>query len=105
MAIIPQLPAMHIIDGMRGTLDFYVLCRHGAAKTACVRKWPVMKKANMTEGSIAAQLPFAEAARAVAMVDQDVQKLYAEMAEGTGWTWKDVAMSLFLNPVNIYSVV
>lgn len=102
MAIIPALPAMHIIDGFRGVLDFYVLCRNGDAKTVCVRKWPVTPKSSLTKGTIAAQKPFAIAAASVGQVNQDIKDIYSEMAGSTSYTWKDCAMTLYLNGSKMY---
>lgn len=104
MTVINALPAMSIIDGFRGTLDFYVLCRGGAAKTAVVRKWPVTPRSSMTSGTIRAQGPFAAAAIAITKVDQETKDLYSEMAGNTSYTWKDVAMSLYINSSKIYKV-
>lgn len=104
MAVIAQLPAKNIIDGFRGTLDFYVKCGHGSARTVCVRKWPVTPRANLTPGTIAAQRPFAIAASSVSLVSQEIKDLYFEMAAGTSYTWKDVAMSLYLKNSKIYKV-
>lgn len=102
MAIIKQLPAMNIIDGFRGVLDFYVLCRGGEAKTVCVRKWPVTPKTSLTAGTVAAQKPFASAASAVTKVDQNIKDIYSDMAGSSSFTWKDVAISLYLNGTKIY---
>lgn len=102
MAIISVLPAQHIIDGYRGVLDFYVLCRGGAAKTVCVRKWPVTPKTSLSKGTVAAQKPFAIAAAAIPKVSQDMKDIYSEMAGGTSYTWKDVAMTLYLNGAKTY---
>jgi hypothetical protein len=103
MAVIEQLPAMNIIDGFRGTLDFYVLCRGQKKKTVVVRSWPRFRRSNMSAASVAAQTPFAAAAAAVAQADADVQKLYAAMAEDTTYTWKDVAISLYIKGDYIYN--
>ncbi|GAI21985.1 unnamed protein product, partial [marine sediment metagenome] len=35
MAVITKMPGMAIVNGFKGTLDFYVHCG-----TNCVRKWP-----------------------------------------------------------------
>lgn len=102
MAVITQLPALSVIDSFRGVLDFYVLCRGGPAKTVCVRKWPDIKKVNMSPLSVAAQVPFSEAASAVTQIDADVQQLYDKMGRDTNYTWKDVAMSLYINGDKIY---
>lgn len=102
MAIIDALPAQHVIDGFRGVLDFYILCRGGKAKTICVRKWPVTPKQSLTAATIAAQKPFAVAAASIPKVSQDLKDLYSEMAGGTSYTWKDVAMTLFLNGSKTY---
>lgn len=102
MAVIDALPAMNIIDGFRGTLDFYVLCRGGPAKTAVVRKWPVTPKSSMTPATIKAQGPFAEAAIAIRKVNKETKALYERMALDTSYTWKDVAMSLYINSSVIF---
>jgi len=104
MAVIDALPAMHIIDTFRGFLDFYVLQRGGAAKTVCVRKWPVTPHSSLTAGTIAAQKPFAAAVKAATMVDQKTKDLYTAMAADTSYTWKDVAISLYLKGSKIYKL-
>lgn len=102
MAIVDTLPALHVIDKLRGVLDFYVLCRGGPAKTICVRKWPSTPKANMTKASVAAQKPFAQAVKAASQVSQETKDLYTVMAGDTSYTWKDVAISIYLNGSKIY---
>ncbi len=102
MAVIDVLPALHIIDKLRGVLDFYVLCRGGPAKTICVRKWPQTPKSNMTSASVAAQKPFAQAVKSVTQISQETKDLYTAMAGDTSYTWKDVAISIYLNGSKIY---
>jgi hypothetical protein len=102
MAIIDTMPALHLIDKLRGVLDFYVLCRGGPAKTIVVRKWPTTPKLNLTQRTIAAQKPFAQAVKAATQVSQETKDLYTAMAGDTSYTWKDIAISIYLKGSMIY---
>lgn len=92
MAIIKALPAMHIIDGFKGKLDFYV-CRG----IPCVRKWP---KKITSERSPAVQSSwplFTEASKLWNTLSDAVRESYNSMASGTGLTGRDMFMRSYLS--------
>jgi len=85
MAIITKMPALKIISGFKGTLDFYVHCGLN-----CVRRWPRSPGHRRTP-EVEAQWPvFKEAVALWAEISSVVRDAYAEMAVTTDLTPRDM---------------
>ncbi len=76
---------MAIINGFKGTLDFYV---HKGQ--VCVRTWPRYSPRQPTTDEQANQNRFVTATRLASQVTPSVRGAYLAMAQGTRWTWKDI---------------
>ncbi len=85
MAIITKMPAMVIIDGFRGILDFYVHCG-----LICVREWPKSPGHRRTPEVEAQWAVFKEAAALWPQISPEVRQAYAEMAVTTDLTARDM---------------
>jgi hypothetical protein len=85
MAVIDELPSRQIIDGFKGTLDYYLW-----KGLPCVRKWPVWHKRAPTAEEFANQQLFAAVQAAWKDVDATSRQAFFEMAQGTGLTARDM---------------
>ncbi len=96
MAIITKMPALTIIKGFRGTLDFYVW-----KGIACVRSWPRSpgrKRAPAVEAQWSA---FSEATKLWSLLSPEVQDAYNRMAAGTHLTGRDIQVKSYLTNLSI----
>lgn len=91
MAKLTSLPNTTIIDGLKGTLDFYV---HKGIP--CCRSWPQWKLTSRSPAVQAAAANFSAVAAALKLITPEVKAAYSFMARGNNWTWKDWAFSLYL---------
>lgn len=80
----PRLPGMKIIDGFKGTLDFYYYM-----DIPCCRKWPESKGRSQTAASVAQQPAFAYVARLWDSVSPFVKEAYDSLAFNCGLHRKD----------------
>lgn len=85
MAIITALPSRQVIDGFKGTIDFYLW-----RGIPCVRKWPIWRKRKAHPAELANQQQFAAIQRAWKYVDGTSRQAFQDMAAGTGLTARDV---------------
>lgn len=88
MARIHALPALGVIKGLRGVLDFYYW-----KGIPCVRSWPRIPFASRTPASLASAKLFGEISAAYALLPGNLRALYAENAEGSPRTGRDVYMA------------
>ena len=87
MAKLTAIPALQIIKGFRGIIDFYV---HDGQ--ACARKWPTKGKTSRTPGVIAASQVFAYVQRYTTNPDP-LFRLFATMAAADApSTWRDITL-------------
>ncbi|MBA7638327.1 hypothetical protein ES703_45981 [subsurface metagenome] len=96
MAKIAKMPGLKIIDGFKGTLDFYVW-----KGIACVRRWPRSpghRRAPAVEAQWAA---FAWAASNWNSLTPVVQDAYRAMAAGTHMSGRDIFTKSFITTKNI----
>jgi len=96
MAKITKMPAMSIVRGFKGTLDFYVWMG-----IACVRSWPRSpgrKRAPAVEAQWSA---FSEATKLWNKLSPEVQDAYKAMAAGTNLTGRDLSVKLYLTNMSI----
>lgn len=99
MTKLPQLPAQSIIDGYKGTLDFYLLHLNPSdeAGMACVRTWPRYNPEAYSEASKVMQPFFAYINQMAAYISPEVKEAYVVMAGGTSLSWKDMMIRCYLN--------
>jgi len=97
MAKVSQLPALDIISGLKGTLDFYVW----KGIPVC-RSWP-RSPGHRRAPAVEAQWPaFTKGARLWPTLSSDVQKACATMSAGTPLSARDIAVKLYLNAHHLY---
>jgi len=78
------MPGKDIIDGFRGTLDFYV-----SRGVICVRAWPRGKNAGIAPGALLYQPAFARVNRLKKHVSATLQTAYNRYTVGGSNTWAD----------------
>lgn len=96
MAKITKMPSLAIIDGFKGTLDFYV---HDGQP--CVRRWPRSPGHVRTPAVMAQWQPFEWASQNWNSVSAVVQDAYKRMAAGTHLNGRDLFVKCYLSPVII----
>jgi len=95
MAKILRFPAQHVIDGLKGKLDFYV---HDGQ--ACVRTWPKSPGRVRAPAVMAQWAAFSAASRVWASMSPSVQAAYNHMAGSSRWSGRDLATRSYL--ANLY---
>jgi len=78
MAIIKAMVGQKVIDGFKGTLDFYY-----HMGVACVRSWPKSPGKSRSEAVMAQWPVFISATRSWGSVSQSVRSAYEQMAVST----------------------
>ncbi len=97
MAIIKRLPSRGIIDGFKGTLDYYIW-----KGIVCVRSWPKSPGKNRS-APVQAQWPaFTYAAGEWSNLSQVVQDAYNRLAEGSGLSGRDMFTRAYLTGLYRY---
>jgi len=97
MAKLAQLPALNIIDGFKGTVDFYV---HRGIP--CARMWP-RSPGHDRSPEVEAQWPaFAYAAREWKNLSKAMQRTYEQLAKGSGLTGRDMQIRAYLTGLYRY---
>ena len=97
MAKITKLPGLNIINGFKGTLDFFV---HDGQP--CVRKWP---RSPGHDRAPAVQIhwpAFAWAASNWLYVSPAIRQAYEDLARGTNMTPRDMFTKAFINGSTLY---
>ena len=92
MAVLTALPEQSIIDGFKGTIDFYV---HRG--TPCARRWPRPPSGARSPEVQAQYAAFAYATRLWNLLSPEVQESYIEMARGTRLSGRDMAQKAYLS--------
>ena len=91
MAILDTMPAAPVVHGLRGVLDYYTWC-----DMVIVRKWPQWRGIRRTP-AVQAQWPhFSFVSRAAKYLGKDIKDTAYHLGSGTGHTWKDLVISLYL---------
>ncbi len=93
MAKIAQMPALGVVNALRGVLDFYTWCN-----LVIVRKWPRspgrFRNPYVTyTGSL-----FAYINQMAAEIPPDIKEFYEPLASQSGLSWKDWLTRLYINP-------
>lgn len=96
MAKITKMPAQSIINGFKGTLDYYVW-----KGIACVRRWPRSPGHRRTPEVEAKWPAFAWAASNWNSLTAEVQAAYKRMAQNTVLTGRDIFMKSFITTKHI----
>lgn len=91
MAKIKHMVGQKVIDGFKGTLDFYY--HEGQA---CVRAWPKSPGKVRTPAVMAWWAPFAYAAGEWNNLSEAVRRSYAELASGTGLSARDMFQRAYM---------
>ncbi len=97
MAIIKRLPSQAIIDGFKGTLDYYV-----CMGIPCVRMWPRSPGKNRT-AAVKAQWPaWTTASREWSNLSPAVQDAYRTLATNSGLSGRDMFTRAYLTGLYRY---
>lgn len=82
------MPALEIIRGFKGTLDFYYW-----RGVPCVRKWPHTPRAHLTQGTLDAAAVFTAIIQGYALLGGAVKALFQEAAADQPRTGRDLYVS------------
>ncbi|KKM85764.1 hypothetical protein LCGC14_1285790 [marine sediment metagenome] len=94
MVKLNALPERAIIDGFKGTIDFYMW-----KSIACARKWPTYRPRVPYPNEAANQNQFAYINKLWASLPAAVQDTYRRMAVGTPWTGKDIYVKCYMSGI------
>jgi len=95
MAKLLAMPEQAIIDGFKGTLDFYYW-----KGIPCVRKWPTWRPYTFSQEQRDNQAAFAYISHLWSVMDPTIKALWIEMAGGTSLTGRDMAIRSYLKGTN-----
>lgn len=84
MVKLKALPSQAIIDGFKGTADFYI-----NMGIPCARAWPRSPGHRRTPSVEAQWIPFSYIQTLASILPAEIIDWYKEMAAGTPYTWKD----------------
>lgn len=92
MAKITKMPGLSIINGFKGTLDFYLW-----KGIACVRSWPRSPGHDRAPAVQAQWAQFAFAGSYFTSLSPEVQAVWNDMAKGFPLTGRDLFTKAFIN--------
>ncbi|MBA7524592.1 hypothetical protein ES705_16733 [subsurface metagenome] len=99
MAKLTNLPALEIIAGYKGTIDFYV---HDGI--ACARSWP-RSPGHDRAPAVQAQWPaWTIASRLWALTDTATKDAFNAMAAGTNLTGRDIQVKSYITSEHLHNV-
>lgn len=100
MSKLDALPSKATIDTFKGVLDFYTLHLIPTDEVGihCCRTWPTYRPGNYPESSKVMQPFFAYVNKMAPFISPDVLAAYDALAGGTGLSWKDYMVRLYLSP-------
>ncbi|MBA7570674.1 hypothetical protein ES708_12427 [subsurface metagenome] len=85
MAKLRRLPSLAVIDGLKGTLDFYV--HRGIV---CARRWP-RSPGRQRAPAVEARWPaFSDASKLWAELSPEVREAYGQMSAGLRLSARDI---------------
>ena len=90
MARLDRLPATAVIDGFKGTLDFYAY-----KGIPVVRRWPRTSTSGSNPASAAIHAPFARAAQLKPLISDPVKVALDRYRMGGRFIWPDVHVAAF----------
>ncbi len=91
MAIIKHMVARKVIDGFKGTLDFYYYMG-----LACVRKWPKSPGKVRSPAVMAGWAAFSYASREWNNLSPFVRRSYEELATGSALSGRDMFQRAYM---------
>lgn len=97
MAIIKKMPGQKIIDGFKGTLDFYV---HMGLN--CVRSWPKSPGHDRSPPVQAGWPAFTWSVKNWPNLALVVKEAYNQQAQGTIMTGRDIFMKSYMKGDSLY---
>lgn len=92
MAKIAALPALSVISGFHGVLDFYTWCNLNI-----VRSWPRSPGHKRAPAVEAQWSPFRYASKAWTSMTPEVQDSFRAISSGTGLSARDMATRAYLS--------
>ena len=92
MAKLVALPEQAIINGFKGTLDYYVWMG-----IPCCRSWPRARTVPITPQEKAQWQTFTDASQLWNTLDQATKNAYNKMASGSTMSGRDVMVKLYIN--------
>jgi len=104
MAKLTKLPDKSIIDGLKGSLDFYTLHLNPTLSEGihCCRSWPRFDPEKLTEASKAAAAVFGYISSLLSSLPDNLVQAYRSQTSGTRLTWRDLAIRSYLNGDMVY---
>lgn len=97
MAKLKKLPSTAIINGFKGTIDFYVW-----RGIPCARKWPSPPQGERSPGVQATWPAFSWAAHYWVYLPLSIKEAYNQLAVSTNMTGRDLFLKSFINGSSIY---
>ena len=92
MAKLPKLPSLAVINGFKGTVDFYVHCG-----IACARAWPRSPGHRRAPAVEATWPAFTTATRLWNQLSPEVREAYNQMSAGLRLSGRDILIKGYLN--------
>lgn len=92
MAKIAKLPSLAIINGFKGTIDFYV---HDGQP--CARSWPRSPGHKRSPAVQAGWSAFTWASQNWQALSEEVRHAYRDMASGTNMTGRDIFVKSYIS--------
>lgn len=99
MAKLTLMPQQGIIDGFKGTIDFYEYMGIPVA-----RSWPKSPSGQRSPAVRAQWFKFAYAAKEWLNLTPIVQRAYEELATGSGLTGRDMQVRAYLSGLYRYPI-
>ncbi|MBA7534361.1 hypothetical protein ES705_26607 [subsurface metagenome] len=99
MATLTVLPHQDIIDGFKGTIDFYV---HRGIP--CARSWPKAPGKQRSPAVMAQWYPFSVAVKEWKNLSPAVQASYNELATNSGLSGRDMQVRAYLTGLYRYPI-
>lgn len=99
MAKLTALPELWIIDGLKGTLDFYEIRLNPELSKGIpvCRSWPQYRPERLTAASKDATRYFAYINSMAATMPNNIVAAYKNTLQGSALTWKDMMVRMYLN--------
>ena len=94
MVKLSSLPDQKVIDGWKGTVDFYLWMG-----IACARKWPHYPHREPYPDELANQQAFAYINQQASQLPQYIIDEAKRMATGTDFTWKDLIVRAYMSGI------
>lgn len=94
MVVLKKLPSQAIVDGFKGTVDFYMY-----KDTACARSWPRYYPRDPTAPERANQDAFAYVNQVARDLPVFIVDQYKRMAASTPFSWKDLIVRAYISGI------